>query len=162
MCVQTRSHKIARREKNSHKFKSTSKNCTHIMLKSLIFVSVTILPVIFCRPRSDFDIFDLETNNNSKENSRSSQIRNALLANSRRGGDLEHVDHHMERMNLVVDEIECKENSRTNMVKLKDLTEQIRKSNSMSRKMGSEFRKENRSILRRLQKMIRQADLRDL
>lgn len=135
-------------------FYEIAQHSLEIMLRFLLLFAI-LAPLNFGRPRSDYGIFDTSnTDGFNSRGSRNSEIRNALLEHSRRGGDLEHVDHEMERMNLVVDEIECKENSRTNMSKLKDLTGQIRKSNSMSRKMGSEFRKENRSILRRLQKMI--------
>ena len=133
------------------------------MLKTLLIIHFILIPIVFSRPRSDFDIFEeTQQKTSNPRGSRSSEIMHELLENSRRGGDLEHVDHEMEKMNLVVEEIQCEENSRINLSKLKDLTEQIRKSNSMSRKMGSEFRKENRSILRRLQKMILANELQEL
>lgn len=126
----------------------------------IIFAIVVVAAVAVPRSRGDSYSYNTQrpaTDQDNREWRRNRQLHSELFRSSSRG-DLEHIDKAMDAMNDVVGEFECKEISRKNKDKLKTLTNQIRRTNSMSRKMGSEFRKENRSILRRLQRMIKSID----
>ena len=65
--------------------------------------------------------------------------------------DVEHVDLAMEVMNNVVTELECRDASAKMKEKFKDLVKDLKRANSISRQMGTEFRRQNRNVMKKLQ-----------